>query len=141
MRRRFDSSMGHMLHFFEKNKFMAISLMIFIAGTIWYLSSISSDPVPSIGFKYKSYIYHFGIFFLLCLSAIISFSKDRKSENGKGIAIISSILYALIDELHQSFVPGRSVSVGDFLIDSLGIALAGIFYSFRIKNIHNKKLK
>ena len=115
--------------------------MIFIAGTIWYLSSIPIDPVPEIEFKYKTQIYHFGIFFLLSLSTIVSFSNCGKSENGKGIAILFSILYALIDELHQSFIPGRNVSAGDFITDSLGIALAGVFYSFRIKNIHNRKLK
>lgn len=130
-----------MLNFFEKNKFIAISFMVLIIGIIWYFSSIPASPSSGEGFKYKSNIYHFGIFFILCLFAIISFSNCGKSENGKGIAIILSIFYALIDELHQSFVPGRSVSAGDFITDSAGILLATIFYNIRIKNVYLKKIK
>lgn len=35
-----------------------------------------------------------------------------------------SLVYALGDELHQSFVPGRTCSAGDWLIDLCGAALA-----------------
>ena len=30
--------------------------------------------------------------------------------------------YAALDEWHQSFVPGRTASLGDFFLDALGIA-------------------
>jgi len=36
--------------------------------------------------------------------------------------------YAASDEWHQSFVPGRSASVGDFLLDGAGIALVLIVH-------------
>jgi hypothetical protein len=32
-----------------------------------------------------------------------------------------SFLYAVSDEIHQSFVPGRTCAVGDVLIDTVGI--------------------
>ncbi len=40
-----------------------------------------------------------------------------------------SFLYAISDELHQSFVPGRNCSTQDLLIDALGIL---IFYIINI---------
>ncbi len=126
-----------MLKFIEKYSLITVISTILLAGVIWYLSSFPTDPVPSIGFKYKAYIYHFGIFFLLSLSTIILFSKGGKNKNGIGVAILTTILYAVIDEIHQYFVPGRGVSTGDFITDSLGIALAAVFYIIRIKNLNN----
>jgi VanZ family protein len=34
------------------------------------------------------------------------------------------VLYALTDEWHQSFVPGRDPSLGDAFFDALGVAFA-----------------
>ncbi len=35
-----------------------------------------------------------------------------------------SIFYALTDEIHQGFVPGRNTSVYDLFVDSLGVIFA-----------------
>lgn len=43
------------------------------------------------------------------------------------IALIITLLYAVIDEIHQTFVPTREGTVRDVLIDSIGIA---IMYSY-----------
>lgn len=40
------------------------------------------------------------------------------------IAATISILYAMSDEWHQTFVPGRSPAVQDVLIDTAGILIA-----------------
>lgn len=45
-----------------------------------------------------------------------------------------SILYAVTDEIHQSFVPGRACMVTDVMIDSAG-ALAGILLSAAVSAI------
>jgi len=39
-------------------------------------------------------------------------------------SLVFTILYACTDEFHQSFVPGRSATVHDVLIDSAGAWLA-----------------
>ena len=76
---------------------------------------------------------HFSIFavegFLLCLAMMESF-RDK----GAG-ALLSGILctaVAAANELHQSFIEGRSCEGGDVLIDSagalLGIAVAALAY-------------
>jgi len=45
------------------------------------------------------------------------------------IAWFLAVLYALVDEFHQSFVPGRHPSLVDvFLFDGVGAALALLFY-------------
>lgn len=56
---------------------------------------------------------------------------------GSFYAFVISIIYAISDELHQMFVPGRGPGVKDVFIDSIG-ALSGIilfiifFKSFEI---------
>jgi VanZ family protein len=38
-------------------------------------------------------------------------------------ALVLGIAYAVTDEVHQAFVPGRQGSVWDVLLDSVGVAL------------------
>jgi VanZ family protein len=40
-----------------------------------------------------------------------------------GLALAFGALYALSDEIHQSFVPGRYASPLDVLVDSAGVAV------------------
>ena len=44
-------------------------------------------------------------------------------------ALIFSMLYAVSDEVHQAFVPGRGPQITDVLIDSLGVITGVLIYS------------
>lgn len=46
-----------------------------------------------------------------------------------GLAIFLSFLYAVFDEIHQIFVPGRMFLVTDILIDTAGAAVGVTIYS------------
>ena len=46
-------------------------------------------------------------------------------------SILIGILFAISDEFHQSFVPGRHMSMFDIISDSVGL-VSGIFVSSRI---------
>ena len=49
------------------------------------------------------------------------------------LSILICIIYAISDELHQSFVPGRSCQLVDVTIDFIG-ALTGIFIYKQTRN-------
>lgn len=56
-------------------------------------------------------------------------------------AFIIGVLYAILDEIHQIFVPGRSCELRDMLIDSIGILIGSLFIMalfLLIKRIKNK---
>lgn len=53
------------------------------------------------------------------------------------ITVIIGVLYAVSDEFHQSFSPGRTPMVTDVYIDTLGIIL-GILILLLIKEVYNK---
>jgi VanZ family protein len=46
-------------------------------------------------------------------------------------AIALGIAYALSDEIHQSFVPGREGALLDFAIDSVGVAVGAVLAARR----------
>ncbi|MGV8147186.1 MAG: VanZ family protein [Alkaliphilus sp.] len=44
------------------------------------------------------------------------------------LTLLVCVLYAISDETHQIFVPGRSAQVSDILIDSVGAAVGILIY-------------
>jgi hypothetical protein len=53
-------------------------------------------------------------------------------------AIVTGILYAFLDEFHQKFVPGRTSSLKDVFIDSIGV-ITGVTIFNVLKIIMNKR--
>ena len=67
---------------------------------------------------------------------VLNMLKDYKKINIKLIiiSILICILYAISDEIHQYFVPGRSCQFTDVLIDSTGSVLGTILYFYIFSN-------
>ncbi|MBZ4647637.1 MAG: phosphotransbutyrylase [Clostridia bacterium] len=69
---------------------------------------------------------HFTSYLVLGLLMMNGFRRSRvKGFRGFIFSFVFCILYAISDEVHQLFVPGRGVQVTDVLIDSIG-AFVGI---------------
>ena len=60
-----------------------------------------------------------------------------KNKWGFVITIVIGILYAMSDEIHQSFSPGRSPKITDVCIDTLGI-IVGALLVILIRMIYKK---
>ena len=121
-----------MLNYLEKNKAIPIAITILIALTIFYLSTFKSVPAGILTSKINlAYVYHFGIFLLFTFFLTI-WVKGNNKLNLKYFLIIFliSIFYAISDEIHQIFVPGRFGSVTDFLIDGIGSMFSVVVYFF-----------
>lgn len=61
---------------------------------------------------------HFFIYMALGMSLLLSREKVGKREILEVVGFV--ILYAISDEFHQSFIPGRGASFRDVCIDTLG---------------------
>lgn len=74
---------------------------------------------------------HFVIYIILGILAINVFC-DVKTINFKLIiySIIFCLIYAISDEVHQLFIPGRSCEIRDILIDLSGSIIGVLLYSF-----------
>lgn len=52
-------------------------------------------------------------------------AQKHSNHSAANLALLMAIVYALSDEWHQSFVPGRSATFSDVLVDASG-ALIGL---------------
>lgn len=120
-----------MIKFFEKYSKISWLLTIAIASFIFYMSSLTFPPGPAVT-NINAIVYHFAIFFFLGFFLGVALIKGKK-KNFIFLAIIILIFYALSDEFHQLFVPGRACSFSDFLVDSAGILLASFFYVLSLR--------
>ena len=72
--------------------------------------------------------------------SILAILSMRNFNNKKLFVFVATLIYAISDEIHQKFVPGRGPSPKDVLIDSLGIIL-GIMYVWKYWQKTPKKIK
>ena len=129
---------------FKKYQGLARSLLtwgpsILIAIFIFYVSHIPGNQITtpkSISDFNPSVIYHLIIFsmlgFILCY--------DAKPNTFKVFAGILSfcLMYAIFDEVHQIFVPGRFPSILDVITDLVGATSAILIWKLLIyKRIYN----
>ena len=94
--------------------------------TLIFIAS-SMPTVPSLPGGLSDYTGHFIGYSLLGALAIRGFARARWSGvNGPAAirAVVMSSMYGVTDEFHQSFVPGRSPSVADWGVDTLGAIVA-----------------
>jgi VanZ family protein len=98
----------------------ALRFLPFVVGcaAIFYMSSLSRPPVPFV-FNRQDLLLHAIAYGGLAFLAWIGTSKTRLPE----VAFVMATFYGASDELHQSFVPGRSPSLLDLAADALGAAL------------------
>ena len=76
---------------------------------------------------------HFTEYFIL---GILTYNLIKKYRKKYYIAIIICIIYAISDEIHQIFIPGRSCQITDILIDSIGAITA--IYICKLKHLFDK---
>ena len=76
-------------------------------------------------------IAHAAIFAALCWSSARALLTRASPGTAAGAAFAFSLLYAVSDEFHQSFVAGRHAAPLDVAIDGLGAAAAGLVWHRR----------
>jgi len=112
-------------------------------GLIFYLSSI-----PNLGTGWGTWdtilrkAAHITEYFILVFLLYRAFkgSFDLSSFYLLFWSCVLSFLYAVSDEIHQAFVPTRSPSVKDVLIDSVGIIVFYLFVKYKNRIIKAKAL-
>ncbi|MBI5180712.1 MAG: VanZ family protein [Nitrospirae bacterium] len=111
-------------------KLLYWSATIAYALLIFFLSSLSGDKTEKLYlFKHSDKIIHLLEYAVLCFlisKTLFSTLKESVRRYTGLIAIVISLLYAISDEFHQSFVPGRSAEVYDVFADGMGAVLSQI---------------
>ena len=85
-------------------------------GTSWPRIQVGSGALP------LDKIVHFamyGVLSALVLRATLTWYRPRTFL----VVLVGLVILGAVDEWHQSFIPGRSMSFGDWIADSAGAVL------------------
>ena len=96
------------------------------AAVLFLLSELQGSSVGLPGGADK--LVHGGLYLILGLA--LAWGKARTGFAGPVIVLfIIGAGYGALDEWHQSFVPGRDVSVGDWMANGVGVMLGLLLFS------------
>lgn len=122
-----------------QSKGFTIAVMNILPG----LSAKSADEKLAIAENIDFYIRkcaHFSIYAVLgflALFAFLSYDKIKRSKRKYLYIMLFCLLYAVSDEIHQYFVPGRACRLFDVCVDFCG-SLCGICVAKSLKQITKK---
>ena len=101
---------------------------------ITLLSHVPQEDLPKSDLDGIDYPFHFAEYSILGFLLFRSItSYELLTFHPFYGSLLIGISFAILDEFHQSFVPGRHMSSTDVLFDSLGIVF-GMFASYKIRN-------
>jgi VanZ family protein len=99
--------------------------VIIWSGVIFALSSLPSTPAPetlwNFLLKKGAHVAEYAILYWLTWRAM---NHERRTTNQYVGPLLFTIFYAITDEIHQSFVPGRHARWYDIGFDTFGALLA-----------------
>jgi len=101
---------------------------------IFTVSSMPSQDLPSVGVPHADKVAHIIEYlilgFLLIRAISGSFGNIGLAKIIISVIIITS-LYAILDEWHQSYVPGRQCDIFDFFADLVGANIGILLYRMK----------
>ena len=102
---------------------------LFIFCCSWYLSSQPTIRYMP-GFWNADKLVHCVCFAGFAFWIAFGFGTRLRAPLRLALPIAVIALYAVVDELHQSFTPGRSCSAFDWLADVTGAAVGSVVFFF-----------
>lgn len=107
-------------------KLLAWGPAVVWAAVLFYLSSQSWSRGPAL-FGVNDKVGH--ILLYATLGAALGYGRVRSpGMTGHRLLLTVGFLYAVSDEIHQSFVPGRTASLPDLAADAVGLLVGYACY-------------
>jgi len=103
---------------------------------IFIQSSIPDLSAPDLGFRTQdkfAHVVEFGILAFLLRRFFVFNRKIKWQKKWYLYTLMVGCCYAVFDEIHQAFVPGRTAEVYDALADIFGVLIVINIYRF-LKN-------
>jgi VanZ family protein len=99
-----------------------------LAGAVFLASSRPRLATP-VEFSHMDKVVHALTFGLMATLLVRVFFRPRHPVRSALVAIACASLFGITDEFHQSYTPGRTVDVGDWIADTGGAMLAVTLYT------------
>ncbi len=100
--------------------------VVFWACLMLVISSVPAPVLPEAGPIGTDKLIHCAEYMIFSV-LLVRASNLGGGRPGKRKLLIGGIVFALLDELHQLFIPGRFFDLFDLFFDSLGIVSGQIF--------------
>jgi VanZ family protein len=103
-----------------------VSLLVFYLGLIFFMSSRPYLQLPGPDMKSLDKLAHGGEYFLLGLLLFAAIGRGlSRSRLGTFLFLLAvGASIGALDEIFQSYIPGREMSIYDWLSDVTGAALS-----------------
>ncbi|HEV7860405.1 MAG TPA: VanZ family protein [Pyrinomonadaceae bacterium] len=103
---------------------------------LWLFPDISEARIELAHFLIRKagHLTEYAILALLAARALSGSLHDALRRRWFYVSLLIVIIYALLDEFHQSFVPSRTASIYDSLIDIAGGLTALVWFAPRRRN-------
>lgn len=131
-------------HFQNYERF---ALVILWAGAIYFLSSRPLAIFVVVDYwefliRKLAHMFEFAVLTFL-IFRVFKYTEKRHVYWDMFGALTLAIVYAIFDEYHQTFVPGRTGTYTDVLIDSAGILIASwlIFLHYHYEKVRQLKYR
>jgi len=114
--------------YFSRHKKISFFGILITFITMWYFSSLPGNSV-SVPFSWMAIVYHFSIFSIFAFFVLSALAKKNSQKTEFILTILITIIFAVLDELHQSFVPFRNAGIQDVLVDTLGAFFSALIFT------------
>ncbi len=95
-------------------------------AAIYIVSAMGEPPAPDFVFEWGDKVAHaaaYALMGVLALRATRWLMPERSFPAQAVAAFLFCFIYGGLDEIHQSFVPGRHADIYDWIADGVGAAL------------------
>ena len=116
--------------------------MFLVRPLHWLLPQASDATLRTLHFiaRKAGHFTEYAILALLAARAFRTSSRELLRSRWFWTSLLLVIAYSLTDEFHQSFVPSRTASIYDSMIDGLGGLTALALLALRMRRKHGQDL-
>jgi VanZ family protein len=103
---------------------------IIVSLVRWFFPTISPLTLVRLEFflRKAAHVSEYAVLAVLLYRAFVHTMFQSRRVLSAGLVLLSCAAYAASDEFHQSFVPSRTASLRDVMIDVCGATLAMVLY-------------
>lgn len=111
------------------------------AAIILFLTSYPKVEIPILTFSAKDKLAHFVVYCILNLLFLRGLSRysTNKLLNALKKGTTFCIIFAIFDEMHQIFIPGRFADFRDGLANIIGVCFAPLIFIWIIVPLVRRK--
>jgi VanZ family protein len=109
---------------------------------LWFFPNISDERLAAIHFLIRkaAHFTEYGVLALLASRAFTTSSHAFIHRYWFQLGLLLVVCYSLLDEFHQSFVPSRTASVYDSVIDMAGGVTVLLIFKLYYKRAKNREV-